>query len=81
MVQVLGNVGKMEAARRVWIDESFQNRDEAGEGGAMSDKQRKDEETEVEGHLVGRSIQDEPAADEEDDEVEAHLLLRNIRMD
>jgi hypothetical protein len=40
----------------------------------MSDEQRKDEETEVEGHLR-RAANDEPSAEgESEDEVEAHLL-------
>ena len=38
----------------------------------MSDEQRKDEETEVEGH-VKHPVNDEPAEDETEDEVEAHV--------
>ena len=44
---------------------------ENSEGGAMSDEQHKDEETEVEGH-VRRGENEEPR-DETDDEVEAHV--------
>jgi hypothetical protein len=44
----------------------------------MSDEQRKDEETEVEGHLR-RAANDEPAAEgEEDDEVEAHRIRKDF---
>ena len=52
----------------------------------MSDEQRKDEETEVEGHRtrVGRTrvgTNDEPA-DEGENEVEAHVhRVSNVRMD
>jgi hypothetical protein len=47
----------------------------------MSDEQRKDEETEVEGHFRAFA-NDEPAAEgEEDDEVEAHVRKANVRMD
>jgi hypothetical protein len=47
----------------------------------MSDEQRKDEETEVEGHL-GTSANDEPASEEdEDNEVEAHVRHANLRLD
>jgi hypothetical protein len=44
----------------------------------MSDEQRKDEETEVEGH-VRHSANIE--AEGEDDEVEAHVRKSNVRMD
>ena len=50
----------------------------------MSDEQRKDEETEVEGHVHRRGANDEPADDADDDEneVEAHIRsYPNARMD
>jgi hypothetical protein len=49
----------------------------------MSDEQRKDEETEVEGHRLARAANDEPTAEgESDDEVEAHMLrLETMRKD
>jgi hypothetical protein len=44
----------------------------------MSDEQRKDEETEVEGHRLARAANDEPTAEgEEDDEVEAHRFSKD----
>ena len=43
----------------------------------MSDKQRKDEEHEVEGHAK-HSAHAEPT---EDNEVEAHIRHSNVRMD
>jgi hypothetical protein len=47
----------------------------------MSDELRKDEETEVEGHLRKPLANDQPAEDDED-EVEAHLRRHgNVRMD
>lgn len=47
----------------------------------MSDEQRKDEESEVEGHLRYKA-NDEPAAEGEDeDEVEAHARYTNARYD
>jgi hypothetical protein len=47
---------------------------EIPEGGAMSDEQRKDEETEVEAHSPRHSANDEPSDEtENDDEVEAHV--------
>jgi hypothetical protein len=47
----------------------------------MSDELRKDEETEVEGHVSKASLSDEPAEDA-DDEIEAHVhKVSNIRMD
>jgi hypothetical protein len=45
----------------------------------MSDEQRKDEETEVEGHSR-RFANDEPS-DETDDDVEAHVRRPNSRLD
>ncbi len=47
----------------------------------MSDEQRKDEETEVEGH--GRKLENiEPTdEDETENEVEAHVRRANVRMD
>jgi len=49
----------------------------------MTDEQRRDEETEVEGHAavppkIGAS--DEPAEDD-DTEFEAHIKFPNVRMD
>jgi hypothetical protein len=46
----------------------------------MSDEQRKDEETEVEGH-IRRAANDEPMAEGEDDEVEAHVRRASARME
>ena len=48
----------------------------------MSDEQRKDEETEVEGHMR-RAANDEPSdeAEGEDDEVEAHVRRASARME
>lgn len=48
----------------------------------MSDEQRKDEETEVEGHQFPPkySANDEPAVDD-DNEFEAHIKFPNVRMD
>ena len=47
----------------------------------MSDEQRKEEETEVEGH-VRRAANDEPAAEGEDEnEVEAHVRRAFVRRD
>ena len=46
----------------------------------MSDEQRKDDETEVEGHVGEVRVVDEPAEDEEV-EVEAHIRLPNARME
>jgi hypothetical protein len=47
----------------------------------MSDEQRKDEDTEVEGH-ARHAANSEPAAEgEDDDEVEAHVRKTNVRMD
>jgi hypothetical protein len=48
----------------------------------MSDELRKDEETEVEGH-VRRLENDEPAAEgeDDDDDIEAHVRHANVRMD
>jgi hypothetical protein len=48
----------------------------------VSDEQRKDEETEVEGHIE-RLNHAEPVVDAEDDEddVQAHARLSSIRMD
>jgi hypothetical protein len=45
----------------------------------MSDEQRKDEETEVEGHGNRPGLTDEPSEDGEDD-VEAHRFP-NVRLD
>jgi hypothetical protein len=46
----------------------------------MSDEQRKDEETEVEGHVRSSKVSDEPVAEGEDeDEVEAHVRKANVR--
>ena len=45
----------------------------------MSDEQRKDEETEVEGHGNRAGLTDEPSEDGEDD-VEAHRFP-NVRLD
>ena len=45
----------------------------------MSDEQRKDEETEVEGH-ARHAENDEPAAEDEND-VEAHVRRANVRLD
>jgi hypothetical protein len=45
----------------------------------MSDEQRKDDETEVEGH-IRRFANDEPS-DEGEDEVEAHVRRANSRLD
>ena len=45
----------------------------------MSDEQRKEEETEVEGH-VKQSAHDEPTEDtENEDEVEAHVRHSQVR--
>jgi hypothetical protein len=47
----------------------------------MSDEQRKDDETEVEGH-VNRAGQNDEPADDADDEIEAHVhRAGNVRMD
>jgi hypothetical protein len=47
----------------------------------MSDEQRKDEETEVEGH-VRRAANEEPSDEAEtEDEVEAHVRRANVRRD
>ena len=47
----------------------------------MSDEQRKDDETEVEGHVTRHGANDEPAEDEES-EVEAHIRsYPSARMD
>jgi hypothetical protein len=49
----------------------------------MSDEQRKDEETEVEGHAAHPpryGANDEPAEDEESD-FEAHVRYPSVRMD
>jgi hypothetical protein len=49
----------------------------------MSDEQRKDEETEVEGH-VRHPANTEPAAEgesDDEDEVEGHVRKSNLRMD
>jgi hypothetical protein len=48
----------------------------------MSEEQRKDDEAEVEGHLIGEvSVKDEPA-EEGDSEVEAHVQrTSNLRME
>jgi hypothetical protein len=46
----------------------------------MSDEQRKDDEVEVEGHVIEVSVKDESA--EEGDEVEAHVQkVSNLRME
>jgi hypothetical protein len=48
----------------------------------MSDEQRKDEETEVEGHVRSSKVTDESVDEgEEEDEVEAHVRKSNVRMD
>ena len=45
----------------------------------MSDEQRKDDEVEVEGHVIEVSVKDESA---EEDEVEAHVQkVSNLRME
>ena len=46
----------------------------------MSDEQRKDEETEVEGHLSEVSVTQEPA-DDDDGDVEAHIKFPHARME
>jgi hypothetical protein len=49
----------------------------------MSDEQRRDEETEVDGHQhfpPSKGANDEPADDDED-EFEAHIKFPNVRMD
>ena len=49
----------------------------------MSDQERKDEETEVEGHGAHPpkyGANDEPAEDDED-EFELHIKFPNVRMD
>jgi hypothetical protein len=47
----------------------------------MSDEQRKDDEVEVEGHVIEISVKDEPA-EEGDSEVEAHVQrTSNVRME
>ena len=48
----------------------------------MSDEQRKDEETETEGHAFRVAANAEPPAEDEDDEVEAHRMRKtNSRLD
>ena len=47
----------------------------------MSDEQRKDEETEVEGHLSEVSVTQEPADEDDVDDVEAHIKFPNARME
>jgi hypothetical protein len=47
----------------------------------MSEEQRKDDETEVEGHVSRHGASDEPVDDDES-EVEAHIRsYPNVRMD
>ena len=46
----------------------------------MSDEQRKDDETEVEGHATAGDLNDEPSEDTEI-EFEAHIKFPNVRMD
>jgi hypothetical protein len=46
----------------------------------MSDMERKDDETEVEGHASIADVNDEQIEDAEN-EFEAHIMLPNIRMD
>ena len=47
----------------------------------MSDEQRKDDEVEVEGHVIEVSVKD-GSAEEGDDEVEAHVQrTSNVRME
>ena len=47
----------------------------------MSDEQRKDDETEVEGHVSEVSVHEEPA-EEGESEVEAHVQrISNVRME
>jgi hypothetical protein len=47
----------------------------------MSDEQRRDDETEVDGHLKKPLVTGEPAGEDEN-EVEAHLQkFANVRMD
>jgi hypothetical protein len=48
----------------------------------MSDEQRRDDETEVEGHHNRVDVTEEPADDDEESEVEAHIRsYPNARMD
>jgi hypothetical protein len=48
----------------------------------MSDEQRKDDETEVEGHTNRVGATEEPADDDDENEVEAHIRsYPNVRMD
>jgi len=47
----------------------------------MSDEQRKDEETEVEGHLSEVSVTQEPADEDDGDDVEAHIRFPHARME
>ena len=46
----------------------------------MSDEQRRDDETEVEGHASTADVKDEQIEDDET-EFEAHLKFPNVRMD
>lgn len=46
----------------------------------MSDMERREDETEVEGHAATAAENDEQLEDDED-EVEAHIRARNVRMD
>jgi hypothetical protein len=45
----------------------------------MSDEQRKDEDTEVEGHVRSGRVSDEPKDENEDDDVEGHVRKGNVR--
>jgi hypothetical protein len=47
----------------------------------MSDEQRKDEETEVEGHARHAENDEAAAEDEDENDVEAHVRRANVRMD
>jgi hypothetical protein len=48
----------------------------------MSDEQRRDDETEVEGHQNRVGVNEEPADDDEESEVEAHIRsYPSARMD
>jgi hypothetical protein len=47
----------------------------------MSDEQRKDDETEVEGHVSEVSVTQEPADDVDGEDVEAHIKFPNVRME
>jgi hypothetical protein len=47
----------------------------------MSDEQREDTETEVEGHAATADVNDEHIDADDENEFEAHIKFPNVRMD